>query len=366
MKYAVSLFGAITIIAAGCGIQDTGQVEKHPDDVMILLSEEQLFQSGIKAGKLELVPIQIHIECTGTVDVPPNHKAMIHTLVSTNVEEIKVLPGQQVKVGQILTILSHPNLIDLQQDFLTAKSRNEELKVELQRKQELIKSDITSKREYLRLKSETDRSTILVDALRQKLELIGISERNIEQYGITNEVEIKASISGVISEAFVTKGDFVEADEPLFRIVDPGHLHLELNVFSKDAALLEIGQVIDYRIPGSNQTYQGEVFLINPDVTPNNTVKIHGHLVGDNPEWKIGTFAQARIILKQELVPGIKNEEIIREGNNTFLFEALPNGFQKVQVKTGFSDHNYTEIIKTEESVDAQFVITGNYYLNGI
>ena len=352
-------------LSVGCNTNAdmTSQMNTGNDSEGITLSEAQIESAGIETGRLVQGSIQEHIECTGTIDVPPNYRTTLHSMISANVVDIRVLPGNEVKRGEVLAIMEHPNIIDLQVQFVHSKAEKERLDLELARKIDLHKSNVTSEKELQQIKSEHTIAVATYQSLLKKLELVGLTEKGVASDGIVSRIPIRSTIDGKVGEVHVNSGSFVELNRPLFTITNETHLHLELEVFANDAIRVIKGQKIQFSMPGLDRIYSGEVELINPEVSESNTVRVHGH-ISDLGSYKIGSFLEARIIVSETNVSGISSTELIIEGEDSYLFKGSAEGFVKTWVKTGLQDKNFTQILTDTTASD--WVVKGNYYLNGM
>lgn len=59
------------------------------------------------------------IQVKGYLKIPPQNKATLTTPVGAIIENIAVIEGQQVRKGQILARLAHPDLLKLQSEFIS-------------------------------------------------------------------------------------------------------------------------------------------------------------------------------------------------------------------------------------------------------
>ncbi|WP_422354170.1 efflux RND transporter periplasmic adaptor subunit [Roseivirga pacifica] len=314
----------------------------------------------VQVGKLAVKPLSEEIYSTGTIDVPPMERKVIHSYLEANVTYVNVIQGQTVKQGQVIAKLSHPNLIALQQTLLESKTEIDFQQGELERKTKLAESNAASAKELNAIKRQLDMAKITFESAKEHLALLGISEAQVLNSGPKKEISIKAPFSGKVSKVHVTNGQFVSVNQPLVEVLNTHHKHLELDVFAKNADKVKLGQTIHFNIPGSSQVFSGKVYLINPDIT-GNKLRVHGHLDNEEIDLKVGTFIEAKITINNEAVAQIGNEEIIREGDKFFLFRPVPSGYEKVAITKGRSNEQYSELIGIDTT--QQWVIAGNYYL---
>lgn len=361
MKYSQILLMLMALMLISCHSEkQSADVESAPSDA-VQLTEEQKARAEIKVNRLQRRVLEERVKANGTIDVPPMGKRVMHSFIGANADYIGVIPGDRVKKGQVLIRLSHPNLIDMQQQFLEQKTEMIYQKGELDRKTKLYTKEITSDKEMAQVKQLYQRAKLSYEALSSKLKMLGITESEIEEKGIREEVIIRAPFDGSISKVFVENGQYVAPDQPMIELLDQNHKHLEISVFAPYASRVKKGQKIIFRIPDHPAEYHGEVHLVNPDIE-GNILKIHGHFDDPSELLKVGMYIEAEIIVSDEMVTAIGSEEIIREGNNFFLFREAENGYLKTAVKTGKTNEELIELVNVDTL--SNWVVRGNYYLN--
>lgn len=112
---------------------------------------------------------------------------------------------------------------------------------------------ISAQRELLDAMSTGDRLPGLLEAARQKLRYLQLSDSqisDIEQRGsIINEVPILAPHDGVIMTHDVRIGEVVEPGMTLYEIADLKQLWVEFDVYEQDIASIRTGQTIQFTSP---------------------------------------------------------------------------------------------------------------------
>lgn len=315
---------------------------------------------NLQVGSLQVKPLIESVSATGSIDVPPMERRVIHSYVPSNVVYLGVIQGQSVKKGKVLAKLSHPNLISLQQQLLEEKIEIDFQTKELTRKQSLVATSATSQKEINEIERSLNKAKIKYQTLSSQLQLIGLNPKSIEENGPVSEISIVAPFDAKVSKVMINNGQYVNSDQPMIELLNEDHKHLELDVFAKDADKIKIGQRIEFKLPGSEKTYSAKVHLINPDVE-SNKLRIHGHLDDESIQLKIGIFIEAKIIIGADEVALIGNEELIRDSDTFYLFQKDGDSFKKVMVSIGRSNDEFTEILDAQNSNN--WVLKGNYYL---
>jgi len=68
------------------------------------------------------------VEANGQLRVPPQNIASVTAIVGANVNSIRVFLGDKVKKGDVLATLSHPDLLQLQTNYLDSWNRKKNTK----------------------------------------------------------------------------------------------------------------------------------------------------------------------------------------------------------------------------------------------
>ncbi len=101
-----------------------------------------------------------------------------------------LVEGSQVRKGQTLAIIENPEFIELQQNYLEAKSKFEFAEGEYNRHKELFKDDVYSAQNVQEVTANYKSLKFQVNALAQKLELIGINPLNLQEDNISRSVSL--------------------------------------------------------------------------------------------------------------------------------------------------------------------------------
>ena len=96
--------------------------EAEEESGVIELSQAQMNAVGITIGKIEKKNLSSVVRASGQLEVPPQNRAEVTTLISGVVKHIYVLEGNYVKKGQLLATIENPEFLRMQQEYLTTKS----------------------------------------------------------------------------------------------------------------------------------------------------------------------------------------------------------------------------------------------------
>ena len=351
--------------------ETTTSIETKDD--LFAITNAQFSSAKMELGKLEMHDFHQSVKAIGMVDVPPEYKASVSAYFGGYVKKINLLPGQQIRKGQLLFILENPDYIQTQQDFLEAKAQLAYLKSDFERQKELAKDNITSQKKYLKAEADYAITRVNYESLKKKLRLMNIDPTKLKEDNIQTSIAVVSPLSGYITSVRVTKGMFLSPSDVAISITNTEHLHLELNIFEKDLSAVSAGQPIKFNIQDDfDQKYEGKVYLVNHSIdAQKRTVVVHGHLINEptSPpfvpglyvEADIFTSTQSRLSLPQEAVVDIdqKHYVLIKKdtANDTLIFE-------KRQIEVGKSTDGYVEIQNHQKfDKETEFLIVGAFNL---
>lgn len=336
-------------------------------DGLIHLSAAQLKEAGIQTGQPEQREIPTYLSCSGTIDVPPAYQQAVHSPVMGFVRNIRHLPGEQIRRGERLASIDHPDLVRLQRTFLETAAQLPYLQKDRNRKAELAKSDAASQRDYELAVSELAVMQSRYEGLKAELELIGIDVKNLEdKKQIQRAISIHAPAGGQLTHVEVRSGQLVQPETMLFQITDDSHLHLELQVYAKDLHRVKKGQPVMANLPGEEAPITGTVHLVNQSIDmEQKTARVHVHLNEGTPKLAIGSFLFAKIQTDSRMALTVPEEALIRSGEEAFVFQETGNGFQRIPVTPGTAADGYVEISGTSITDRTPVALKGAYYING-
>ncbi|MFN8265901.1 MAG: efflux RND transporter periplasmic adaptor subunit [Chitinophagaceae bacterium] len=235
---------AIVLFSCKDKPKETTTNKKEEETSVVTLTPQQLEKAALQVSAVETKSINSRLQVNGMVDVPPQSMVSVSFPLGGYLKSTKLLPGLEVNKGEVLAVLEDPQFIQLQQDYLMAKSKLAYAEADYNRQKELSTSQAVSEKNLQMAKTEYESQKILVKALEQKLALININPAKLSENNITRSINVYSPIHGFVSKVNVNIGKYVSPTDVLFELVDPSDIHLNLTVFEKDAALLGIEQKV--------------------------------------------------------------------------------------------------------------------------
>ncbi|MBS0027515.1 efflux RND transporter periplasmic adaptor subunit [Chitinophaga sp. 22321] len=327
----------------------------------VQLTPAQLKTAGIEIKATENRDMHTVLRVNGVVDVPPQNIVSVSMPLGGYLKSMPLLPGMQVAKGQVMAVLEDPQYIQLQQDYLMAKSKLRYLEADFNRQKELNESKANSDKVFQQARSEFEGQKILLSALKQKLQLININTEKLSEETITRSIAIHAPISGYVTKVNVNTGKYVNPTDVLFELINPADLHLSLTVFEKDLADLAAGQLVKcYTTAKPGEQYLAEIHLITRNVDENRSGEVHCHFKKYDKQLLPGMFMNAEIELQHANVTAVPDDAVVKWENKHYIFVSAGNNkFIMTPVETGTSNGGYTEI---RTDITGKQVVTRNAY----
>jgi cobalt-zinc-cadmium efflux system membrane fusion protein len=279
-----------------------------------------------------------------------------------------MLQGKRVKKGELIAVIENPDYVQMQQDYLEAKSQLEYSKADYERQQTLAKEHVNAQKTLQQAKASFQSLSAKVNGLREKIKVSGINVAALENGDIQSAIYLRSPINGFVTEVNANIGKFVNPTDVLMEIVDTEHLHAELTVFEKDVPKLQIGQKVRFTLANETTERTAKVYLIGRQIGSDRTVRIHCHIDEEDIHLLPGMYLTAIVETGQTKVPALPDEAVVDHQGKKFIFianagDSAEHHFTRVGVQTGNSDAGFTEVTIPEGVNKQQIVVKGAYSL---
>jgi membrane fusion protein, heavy metal efflux system len=335
------------------------------ESTTVTLTDEQFKTASIVAKPLEERDISSTLILNGTIDVPPQNLISISIPMGGYLKTTSMLPGMLVKKGQIIATLEDQQYIQLQQDYLLAKTKSILAEQEYARQKELNESDASSRKIFQQATAELNSQKINAKALEQKLQLIGININRLNETNISKSIAIVSPINGYVSKVNANIGKYLMPSEVLFELVNVDDIHLNLTVFEKDLPKLAIGQnLVAYNNNEPEKKYKCNIIIIGHSLLADKSTQVHCHFEKYDKSLVPGMYMNAEVALKTGLAMTTNEEALLRFENKDYVFvQNEKNSFEMVEVKKGVRENGLVEILSAEELTGKKIVTKGAYWL---
>ncbi|MFF5384193.1 efflux RND transporter periplasmic adaptor subunit [Pedobacter suwonensis] len=391
----LSYVAVVAILLSSCGNKekDAASTEEAADSTQteesnsVEVSSSQYKAIGVSLGSPELRALSGMLKVNGFIDVPPQNLVSITTQMGGIVKSTPLLQGSKVSKGQVIAILQNQEYVQMQQDYLESKSQLELSDAEYKRQQTLAQQNVNAQKTLQQAKAAYQSNLARVSALKQRLQLINISPSSLNEGNIRSQINIYSPISGYVTKVNVNTGKFVAPNDVMFEIVNSSNLHVELNVFEKDAQLVKKGQKVVFSLTNDSTQRTAVVQLVGGEITADKTVTVHAIAQGSNG-FIPGTYLKAFIETGAVKVMTLPAAAVVDFEGKKYIFvnnDADSKGkavkpvkedaqgaensgpsyhFEMVEVSTGITDGGYLEVnVPAGRDFTGKVVLKGTYDL---
>ena len=299
----------------------------------------------------------------GKIAIDDDRSTNVYPPYTGRVSQVFVKAGDRVERGAPLFSIESTDLVQAQNDFITAaanlaKSKTQValLGVAAKRQQALFavqgaaQKDVQQAQADLVGAQNDQRSAeIALAAVRDRLRILGTTDAAIAQLDATRrtspQLVVPAPISGTVTLRKLGQGQYLSsgATDPVIAIGDLAKVWLVANVRESDAPLVRVGQPVDVRVtafPG--KVFTAAVTYVAASVDPN-THRLLIRAEVDNAEGllKPEMFATFTIgVSAAHQGAAVPQEAVIYEGDHARVWVMQPDGAMvareiKVGVTTG-------------------------------
>lgn len=363
----------IVLIALGLLFVSCSQTENQPKEKYevvakeneIFLTDLQMKNAGILVQNSSEKELASKIILSGRVEVPPKRMASVSAPSGGYVRSSKFMVGSFVNKGEVLTVLENPDLVQLQQDYLLAKSNLGYAQKDYARQKGLNESKASSDKTTQMAYKDAQNQLVMMRTMAERLKVLGVNPESVSAGNIQKSVSVRAPISGYISAVNISLGQFVSPTDRLFEIINSNNKHLVLNVFEKDLDKIKVGQkVYAYSNQNPEKRYTAEVILIGQNYNSDGSVPIHCHLLGNAEGLIAGSFMNAEIESSSHQTSAVPDDAVVTWEGKQYTFEEFaPKKFRMVEVEIGTMENGFTEIKNASAIADKRIVTKGAYTL---
>lgn len=343
------------------------------------LSESQYNSIGIKLESPSQKPLSGVLKVSGFIDVPPQDLISISTQMGGIVRSINVLQGSSVNKGQVIAVLENQDYVQLQQDYLDSKSQHDLYSAEYERQKTLAQQNVTATKTLQQAKANFESSMAREAALRQRLQLININPDRLTPGGIRSSVNIYAPISGYVTKVNTNIGKFVNPNDIMLEIVNSSNLHVELNVFEKDAEKVMPGQTVRFTLTNDSMERLATVSLVGKEINTDKTIRIHSIAKGSF-NFLPGTYVKAFIETGKDETTALPESAIVNFEGKNYVFVSTGSvteqrkddagkvtpgkvfRFSMVEITTGISEGGYTAVQLPPTFNESSKIVTKGAY----
>ena len=228
------------------------------------------------------------------------------------IKKLWVDEGSLVKKGDLLLEIDDETLRleveESQASLKEALSRLKHSQSRLKRMTELFEQGVIGQQEFDDAQNQASLNQAVVENIRARLSRFKKS---------LNDTRVSSPMDGIVSERMVSTGEYVKVGADLVKIVDSNPLKLSFTLPEKNAGEINEGlKVLVTTRVYRDQTFEGEIYFINPKLDPDTrTIEVKAWV--DNSDYKLkpGYFVTVNVLLeKQRSLTLPESAVLVREG----------------------------------------------------
>jgi cobalt-zinc-cadmium efflux system membrane fusion protein len=369
VKLALAI--AFTAVLAGCSQKEVPKPAAKaaaPDPNSVAAGPD--LAGRIALGDAAWLEVRETMRVPGRIEVDEARMARIGSPVAGRITDLDATVGQNVRRGQVLATLNSTDLSSAQLNFLREQSQRLQAMRAADRAEQLLKADVIGTAEVQRRQSELTQADAELNAARDQLKVLGMSEAAIKRLAdtgtITSRTQIVASVSGTVIERKITEGQMVQPADSVFLIADLSHVWIVADIPEQASGVARVGEPAAAEIaalPG--QVLQGKLAFVSPTVNPETrTVRARMNLANADGLFKPAMLASMLISGKPQKRQVVPAAAIVREENRDFLFvQTGGHAYQLRPVSVG-AEHEGRRVLLDGLRDGEKIVVEGAFHLN--
>ncbi|MGS0748522.1 efflux RND transporter periplasmic adaptor subunit [Halpernia sp. GG3] len=341
--------------------------EDHPGDCPIcnmkLISVSKANKNAGNAMQIQLSPEQIKLGNIHTDSIGQNNVSNTMVLTGTlnfNQDKLYSLSarvdgridrlyfkniGDYVAKGEKIYSIYSEKLNNAKQEYLNA----------IQQKQTLGNSLINY--------------DSVIESSKTKLLLWGMSEAQVKILANSKQTSTQTMFystdAGYITTINVNEGGFVMEGQPVLQLANLSTLWAEAQVYTTQMSSISLNQNVTVQIPDLNETVNGTIDFINPEIDPNSRINLVRVTIPNiKNQLHPGMSAYITVSNKARKAFMLPQEAVLRDSKGATVWVKIKDGVYEIRmVKIGVAQNNVIEIISGLTAADV-VVTSGAYLLN--
>ena len=308
--------------------------------------------SSIPVTTIQKREEQIEIEALGNIAYDTRQVGSISARVSGRIEKLYVkYRYQKISKGQHILDIYSPELLTAQQNLLF-----------------LLKNDAAN--------------TTLIEAAKEKLLLLGMSNQQLEEIilsgqpsltiavysnysghiheaadkGTMNkEQELMKDISLITEELSLKEGMYMQKGQSIFSVYNPDRAWAILNIYGENQALVKVGNTVRM-VPETAPTkdFRASIDFIEPFYRKESkTLTARIYFDNSNLKIPIGSQVRATVFGNTKDAYWLPKEAVLSLGIDKVVFQKSDGGFKAHKINTGITHKNHIQVLDGINETDS-------------
>jgi RND family efflux transporter MFP subunit len=336
--------------------EDAPREEAGADNGISFLKEQQWKTPGFATAFATTGTVAASIDASGAIEPAAGRfaevTAPIGGLVDAGSVETSPAPGQRVRRGQVLALLT-PTLGEAGSGaFTEARARLREAQDEYDRAKRLVEAEAAPARRL-------HEAEIRLQAAREAL--AGFAGGELSGNG---RLAVSSPIGGVVARRTIAPGSRVDAGTPLFTIVDPSVVWLSVNVPAAQASAVGRSSGATFELEGTTRRYEARRVVSIGSVIDSlsRTLPVIYEVPNGDGSVKVGATARVQVhtggSAQGVVIPA--SAVLDEDGRAIVYVQAEGETFEKRMVRIGGQERDHVLILDGVKPGDR--VVTGAAY----
>ncbi len=360
--YPVFVFILMAALTIGCG----EKIKPGEGDI------ERPLVKGVVIEETGLSDVPDFYEATGTLQA--KNTAIVSSRIMGEVKEVKAIPGQRVKTGDVLLAIDAPELharAEAAQQALEVARRGIDIAEEqkglmettFERYRILQEDKAVSQQEFDEIKAKKDVAVLEYEKAGRSLKRAEAELKEAEAY--KEHTVITSPLDGVIAEKKIDRGSMTAPGMPLFIIEEPVY-RIEVPVDEKMLPSINTGDSVSVSIDAIQLDTTGKIGEIVRQIDPfTRTFMVKIDLNERSRLLQGGFYAKAKFSRGRKTGVFIPREAIITRGDLIGVYVVSEDGIVtfrllrtgkvsegKIEVLSGLNPGEKIIVRGTERAID--------------
>jgi membrane fusion protein, heavy metal efflux system len=364
---AVSMMLVAAALVAGCGERDK-KTEIPPPR---LENGRVVFSAGNpQLAALQSETVQVgapeRLRLAGRLVWDEERTVRLFPPFAGRVTRILVKPGDAVKPGQPLALLSSPDFGQAQAEARRAQSDFGLAQKNLERVRELHAAGVAARKELNIAEADYARAEAELARASSRIRLYGASGDAIDQ-----SFALRSPIAGTVVERNINPGQELRPEvaagaAAMFVVTDPSRLWVQLDAGERDLPRLKAGMRASLRTGAwPDAAFGATLVAVSDFVDPaTRTVKVRGTVDNRDRKLKGEMFVSAEIEGAPRTQVQVLEKAVVQANGHSYVFlEEAPGRYARVEVQLD-GVHDGTAGVVSGLSPGQKVVVEGNLFLN--
>lgn len=290
MFWPLPVVSLLLLLFCGCqssGSAPSGESSQNSSGAeLFTIPQDQM--AHVQIVTMQPTTLERFLRLTGAVAYNNFRTTPVITQVGGPVSRIVVVPGQNVKKGEIMFYVASPDFSQLRTNYLKAKDANHLAQREYERAKDLYAHHAIAEKDLLAAESAEVQAGGDLAAAESALKVMGVSDPDaLLNSPPSFDVPVRAPIDGQVVEQDVAAGQLIQAGSTqCFMISDISTVWVLVNIYQKDLPYVHVDDAVTIQTDSYPDTFHGRISYIATALDPN-TRTLQARIETNNPGGKL-------------------------------------------------------------------------------